>query len=83
VGVREFLSGNFWEFLRGNFCGNFEVKEPDQFMNRRVPAEMSRFCVEKLRNIGLLRALFALIRNLSPRHALDPELIRDSLMISA
>jgi hypothetical protein len=48
-------------------------------MNRRVPAEMHRLCVEKLRISGLLRALFALIRNISSRHTLDPELIRDSL----
>jgi hypothetical protein len=48
-------------------------------MNRRVLAEMSRLCVEMLRHSGLLRALFALIWNISSRHALDPELIRDSL----
>jgi hypothetical protein len=48
-----------------------------QFMNRRVPAEMPRLCVEKLRNSGSVLALFALIRNISSRHALDPELIRD------
>jgi hypothetical protein len=48
-------------------------------MNRCVPAEMPRLCVEKLRNSGLLRALFALIRNISSRHALDLELITDSL----
>jgi hypothetical protein len=48
-------------------------------MNRRVPTEMSLFCVEKLRNSGLLRALIALIQSISSRHALDPELIRDSL----
>jgi hypothetical protein len=47
-------------------------------MNRRLLAEMLRFCVEKLRNSGLLHALHALIRYISLRHALDPESIRDS-----
>jgi HAD superfamily hydrolase (TIGR01549 family) len=51
-------------------------------MNRRAPAEMFRLYVEKLRNSGLLCALFALIRNLSSRHALEPELIRDSLIVA-
>jgi hypothetical protein len=50
-------------------------------MNRRVPAEMPRLGVEKLRNSPLLRALFALIRAISSRHTLDPELIRGSLSI--
>jgi hypothetical protein len=48
-------------------------------MNWRVPAGMSRLCVEKFRSSGLLHALFVLNRNTSSRHALDPELIRDSL----
>jgi hypothetical protein len=43
-----------------------------------MPAERPRLCVEKLRNSWLLRAFFALIRTLSSRHALDPELIRGS-----
>jgi hypothetical protein len=50
-------------------------------MNRRMLAEMSRLCVEKLLNSGLLGALFALIQNISSRHDLDPELIRDSVII--
>jgi hypothetical protein len=49
-------------------------------MNRRVLAEMPRLCLEKLRNSGLLCALFALIRNILSRYTLDPELIRDSLI---
>jgi hypothetical protein len=52
-------------------------------MNRRMPAEMSRLCDEKLRNNGLLRVLFALIQKISSRHALNPELIKDSLRCDA
>jgi 2',3'-cyclic-nucleotide 2'-phosphodiesterase (5'-nucleotidase family) len=48
-------------------------------VKRRLPTENLRLCVEKLRNSGLLRAFFALIRALSSRRALDPELIRGSL----
>jgi hypothetical protein len=48
-------------------------------MNRPVPVETPRLCVEKLRNGGLYLALFALIRAISYRHTLDPGLIRGSL----
>jgi hypothetical protein len=48
-------------------------------MNRSVTAEMPRLCLEKLLNKGLLPAFFTLIRILSSRHALDPEVFRGSL----
>ena len=51
-------------------------------MNRREPVETSRLCLEKLRRSRLFGALFALIRAISSRRALDPELIRGSLNIS-
>jgi hypothetical protein len=66
-------------------CATFDPNQKtakatsDQFMNRRVPAEMPRLCVEKLCNSGLLRALFTLILHISARHALNPELIKASL----
>ena len=56
----------------------YPLETYDQFLNRRIPAEMAQLCVEKLRNSRLRRALFALTRAISSRHALNPELIRDS-----
>ncbi len=50
-------------------------------MNRRLAAEMSRLCVEKLGDSALLPALFALIRNISSRHPSGPELIRGSYIV--
>jgi hypothetical protein len=57
-------------------------KEPDQFMNRQVPAKVPRLCVEKLRNSPLFRARFTLIRAISCRNTLDPELIRGFIIVS-